>query len=390
MVGGRSFLLAPMLLAILANAAGQSRDIYQAREIEIRPDPGFGRGTDWASFIENEINGLAVAPDGSVFLAQQRAHTIHKFDGSGRLVKSFGRRGQGPGDFQFPQHLSILDGKHLVVGEHAAGRRISLFDLDGGFVKLVRTGQGPFGAVALRDGVVAYIAKNFPRKGTLVLQASSVVLLDTNTEKEVTACDHSLFVDEDQVFASPGGPPPHGKFGRGEMIIARTAGGDLAVGYTTSPRIVVFAPDGRRVRDLALDYPPLRWTDALWRRYLDARFETGLELRPDSDPQQFRRAIEKTPRLSEYLGYFTEILTDAEGRLIVVRRGDCFRRCDPVLRVFTPEGRLVGQTVLRGGDFGVEIDRRFHNLVFAADGLYGVFTVKDSPDEERRLVRVKY
>jgi len=373
MVGGRSFLLAPVLLAILANAAGQSRDIYQAREIEIRPDPGFGRGTDWASFIENEINGLAVAPDGSVFLAQQRAHTIHKFDGSGRLVKSFGRRGQGPGDFQFPQHLSILDGKHLVVGEHAAGRRISLFDLDGGFVKLVRTGQGPFGAVALRDGVVAYIAKNFPRKGTLVLQASSVVLLDTNTEKEVTACDHSLFVDEDQVFASPGGPPPHGKFGRGEMVINRTAGGDLVVGYTTSPKIVVFAPDGRRVREFAVDYPAL-----------------AAAREPNADPQQLRRRVERTPRAIEFLPYLIDILADAEGRLLIVRKTGCYGRCDPAVRVYTPEGVVVGESVLRGGQFEVEIDRRFRNLVFAADGLYGVFLVRGSPDDERRLVRVKF
>jgi len=390
MVGGRSFLLAPVLLAILANAAGQSRDIYQAREIEIRPDPGFGRGTDWASFIENEANSLAVAPDGSIFVAQPRAHTVHKFDRSGRLVKSFGRRGQGPGDFQSPLHLSILDGNYLVVGEHAEGRRISLFDLDGRFVKLVRTSQGPFAAMAVRDGVVAYVAKSFPRKGPLVLQESSVVLLDTDSGKETVACDHTSFVDEPQVFASPGGPLPNARFGRGDMVINRTSKGELAVGYTTSPKIVVFAPDGRRLREFAVDYPALKLTDDIWRRYLDWYYETAAARDPGADPGQLRRRVDRTPRVIEYLPYLADILADAEGRLLVVRKTGCYGSCDPAVRVYTPEGRLVGQTVLRGGDFGVEIDRRFRNLVFAADGLYGVFLVRGSPDDERRLVRVKF
>jgi hypothetical protein len=117
------------LLGLPVLAGAQAAAVYEKAEIEVRPDPGFGQGTDWAAFIENEFNGLAVAPDGSVFLAQQRAHRVHKFDRAGRLIKSFGRQGQGPGDFNFPQYLSILDGKYLVVGERAEGRRISLFDL---------------------------------------------------------------------------------------------------------------------------------------------------------------------------------------------------------------------------------------------------------------------
>ena len=379
-----------VLLGLPTLGAAQAAEVYAKGAIEVKPDPEYGRGTDWAAFIENEFNGLAVAPDGGVFLAQQRAHTIHKFDGSGRLVKSFGRRGQGPGDLEFPQHLSILDGRYLVVGGQAEVRRISLFDLDGRFVKFVKTGQGPFGVLALGNGVVAYIAKSFPRKGPLVLQESSAVLLDVNTENEVVVCGQALFTDEEQVFASPGGPPPKGAFGRGEMVINRTTGGNLLVGYTTSAKVLVFSPDGRRVREITLDHPPLKWTDELWRRYLEGQVEDAVASRPNADPQQLRRNIEKAPRVSEYLPYFTQILTDAEGRLLVVLRGDCFSHCDHVLRVFTPEGRLVGQTVLRGGDFEVEIDRRFRNLVFAADGIYGVFLVRDSPDVERRLLRVKF
>jgi hypothetical protein len=78
--------LAALTFGALASLAStQSSSVYERGAIEVRPDPEFGRGTDWGSFIESEINGLAVAPDGSIFLAQQRAHTVHKFDRSGLI-----------------------------------------------------------------------------------------------------------------------------------------------------------------------------------------------------------------------------------------------------------------------------------------------------------------
>jgi len=200
----RKMLPAALALAgISAFAAAQPASVYDRAAIEGRPDPEFGRGTAWAAFIENEFNGLAVAPDGSVFLAQQRVHRIHKFDRSGRLVKSF----------------------------------------------------------------------------------------------------------------------------------------------------------GRRLREITLDHPPLKWTDALWRRYLEAQVEEAIARRPNTDPQQLRRNIEKAPRVSEYLPYFTQILTDAEGRLIVLLRGDCFSHCDHVLRVFTPEGYTWPNFLKAENLLNVEIGR---------------------------------
>ena len=164
MAGGKSVFAVMVLGGVLALSAAQTPAAFEKGVIDVRPDADFGQGTDWAKFIDNECVALAVAGDGSVFLAQQRAHTVHKFDRSGRLVRSFGRQGQGPGDFRFPQYLSILDHRFLVVGEQAESRRISLFDLDGRFVRLVKTGQAPFNVLALRDGVIAYVAKSFPAR----------------------------------------------------------------------------------------------------------------------------------------------------------------------------------------------------------------------------------
>ncbi|MBN1939877.1 MAG: hypothetical protein JW843_09840 [Candidatus Aminicenantes bacterium] len=379
-----------LILTLPALGASQIVAPYVKGTMEIRPDPEFGKDTDWLRFIQGEINGLAVAPDGSLFLTQQKAHVIHKFDRSGRLVKSFGRKGQGPGDFQFPQFLSILDERFLVVGEQGESRRISLFDLDGTFVKLMKTGRNPFMVTALRDGIVAYIVKSFPRRGSLVLVDSQVILLDTATGLETAICPHSDFVSEDQVFASPGGAPPKGEFGTGTMVIARISCGDLAVGYTTSPKIKVFSPSGKAIREIVLDYPPLEWTDEIWSRWQEAQIETMIERTPQSDPKAIRQRISARPRLSRLIPYFHDILSDGEGRLLVVRRGECFRSCDREIRIYSPEGLFLSPLILREGAHTIEFDTRSRNLIFAPEALYGVFRVKNSPDDDRVLLRVPY
>lgn len=79
-----------------------------------------------------------------------------------------------------------MDEKYLVVGEYALERRISLFDLDGNFKKLLKTLRPPFSPVALRDGKIAYIAHRYRGKGpTDSEQIESVIIRDINSEEEI-------------------------------------------------------------------------------------------------------------------------------------------------------------------------------------------------------------
>src|SRR5690606_4163693 len=66
-------------------------------------------------------------------------HRILVFDRAGRFVRSIGKRGGGPGEFQSPQNLVLSADGRLVVGE---GRGFSIFRTDGTFERFVPGGQG--------------------------------------------------------------------------------------------------------------------------------------------------------------------------------------------------------------------------------------------------------
>ena len=100
---------------------------------------------------------MIVAPDGSIFVANNRQHNIYKFDKNGNLLKQFGRKGQGPGDFDSPGDLTILDKKYLVVGEYVSNRRITIWTMDGKCIKVVRTEKSNFYTTSLKNNRVAYL-----------------------------------------------------------------------------------------------------------------------------------------------------------------------------------------------------------------------------------------
>lgn len=84
--------------------------------------------------------GIAVAPDGSVFVADGYGQQwIHKFDKDQKYVKSFGGRGNKPGEFSTCHGLSLdkRGGKNLLLICDRENGRLQHFDLDGNFVAVV-------------------------------------------------------------------------------------------------------------------------------------------------------------------------------------------------------------------------------------------------------------
>lgn len=71
------------------------------------------------------VTALAVDPSGSIFIGDGSS-TIREFDSAGTFVRRFGRRGDGPGEFQWPNRIfrygdttAVSDSRHY---------RISMFD----------------------------------------------------------------------------------------------------------------------------------------------------------------------------------------------------------------------------------------------------------------------
>ena len=115
------------LVAVLQPSASPAQSLPELRLMrELRIDA-----------VEHDLSPiafLAVAPSGTMVVAQQQDRNLRYFDVSGKSLGTFGRQGQGPGE---SQHVGLLTwiGDTLVVSD----RRQYRFTLISPDRKLVRT-----------------------------------------------------------------------------------------------------------------------------------------------------------------------------------------------------------------------------------------------------------
>jgi len=137
---------------------------------------------EWGSFADgtntpaphgtfNEPWGVAVGPDGSVYVADTWNHRIQKFTSTGQFVTMWGVFGQGETEYSFygPRGLAV-DGQGRVYVADTGNKRIAVFDADGKF--LTEFGSAGFDpgqfdepvAVAVDDEGMVYVTDTWNQR----------------------------------------------------------------------------------------------------------------------------------------------------------------------------------------------------------------------------------
>jgi hypothetical protein len=81
-------------------------------------------------------NDIVTAPNGDIFVAEGHGGAnsrILKFSKDGKLIKSIGKKGPGPGEFDQPHALAFDSKGRLVVGDRG-NNRIQILDQEGKFI----------------------------------------------------------------------------------------------------------------------------------------------------------------------------------------------------------------------------------------------------------------
>jgi N-acyl-D-amino-acid deacylase len=82
----------------------------------------------------NSPTDVAVAPNGDIFVSDGHVNSrIVKFSKDGTFIKAWGKRGDGPGEFNVPHTIFFDSRGRLLVGDRS-NRRIQIFDQDGKFL----------------------------------------------------------------------------------------------------------------------------------------------------------------------------------------------------------------------------------------------------------------
>jgi hypothetical protein len=83
---------------------------------------------------------LAIAPSGDIFVADgYGGHKVHRFSPDGALKLSWGRQGNGPGDFELVHNVWV-DSRGRVLVCDDENDRVQIFDQEGTYLE-----EWPFG-----------------------------------------------------------------------------------------------------------------------------------------------------------------------------------------------------------------------------------------------------
>jgi streptogramin lyase len=86
----------------------------------------------------NQPSAVLVAPNGDIFVGDGHGGNsnarVLKFSRDGTLIKTWGRKGTGPGDFETPHSLGMDSRGRLFVGDRG-NNRIQIFDQEGTFLE---------------------------------------------------------------------------------------------------------------------------------------------------------------------------------------------------------------------------------------------------------------
>lgn len=178
----------------------------------------------------NSPKNMAVAPDGSIYVADTNNHRIQKFDASHNFVKAWGGQGNAPGQFNEPWGIAVaLDGSVYVADTW--NHRIQKFDKDGNFISM----WGAFGDVG--EAYDENLELFYGPRAVAIDKEGNVWVSDTGNERmtQFTANGEAL-----DVFGGAGADI--GQFLE-PVGLAIDANGNFYVADTWNRRIQVFDQD---------------------------------------------------------------------------------------------------------------------------------------------------
>jgi len=235
---------APRSLAFAPDGTMYVADSRNHRIVHLETD---GRVLNvWGSFADgvsepapvgtfNEPWGVAVGPDGSVYVSDTWNHRIQKFTADGRPITTWGQYGQADQQYGFwgPRGVAV-DAEGNVYVADTGNKRIVVFDADGNFLS-------EFGSAGLDPG-------QFDEPvGVAVDQNGTVYVTDTWNQRIQTftpSADKTVFTPERQweVFGW------YGQSLENKPFIAVNKEGHVFVTDPELYRVIEFTSDGEVVR----------------------------------------------------------------------------------------------------------------------------------------------
>jgi len=328
--------------------------------IASEPDLAIGAVEGDTAYQFFGISGAHRTAEGEYAVVNAGSRNVRVYDARGAFLRSFGRRGGGPDEFEMPVLAGVAHDTLIVVDQ--VHHRLSMVHPEAGIVRVARVADdvGPFlnpvGAFANGEAVFG---------GALDMEHTQIRRGLNRAATFYRSCDPggALAADFGQqpgadffMERGPGTKPQLVPFGR--MPLAAVSPDRFYFGSQDGWEIEAYDPSGKLVRLIRLDRDPAAVTDADTRRYIED-MTTDI---PAEYVAQVREMLSAIP-VPDVFPPYGALETDALGYLWVAdypRPGEEAS----TWTIFDPDGRLSGR---------ITAPPHVATLEIGADYLLGVY-----------------
>jgi hypothetical protein len=283
-------------------------------------------------------------PEGDIYVVDSGAKNIKKFDAQGKFLKTIGREGQGPGEFDSP-YYSTFAGNRLIVWD-SGSRRLSSFTPDGDFVDSVNIAYNEGWVRGLRGlssgEVVVEMEKSYrrepdkPQECRIDLYSTELKFIRTIYKRELWRKKYIRTKE----YGTTTLYFPYSADVRWDVL----PDGRIVIGYSSKYELEIFDRSGNNISSISHTYDPVDVTEKDRREYFDSVefYRMGERLK---DPPEY---ITKYTEFPKHKPVYKNLLTDSEGNIWVVLNRKNQDEDGKIFDVFDRTGRFVSRVFLEG------------------------------------------
>lgn len=207
------------------------------RILALDEDLSIGQDGEKPEYVFSRIGGLAVDGQGNIYAVDTREATVRVFDRDGRYIRTIGRKGQGPGETQYPIFIQTTAQGELAVYDYSAARML-FYSLDGTYLRQKATSRPmlPLGLDSQGRLVAQMILAPPPLGGKVILRLDR----DYGSAQEIAREE----MGKDRLF----------DIGRPSCYAALSSDDMILWGDSGQYSLFLLSPDGKLVKRIVKEF----------------------------------------------------------------------------------------------------------------------------------------
>ncbi len=225
--------------------------------IALKRDLVIGKAGGDENYVFSALRSVQVDNEENIFVLDRKDGKIKAFDKEGKHLRTFGKKGQGPGEFQVPTRMYMTRGGKLAIFDNG-NKRIAEYSLTGECLNEISTAKWDFLQVRVDSRSHIYAdSLIFSEKGV------SEKLLKFDSKLNLSASIAEVHSD----IALPRLNPMADRF-----VYDISNEDNLIWAFTTKYEIQVLNSEGKTIRKIIKDYDPIKITEKDKKEIINERY----------------------------------------------------------------------------------------------------------------------